>query len=249
MTWYEEWFNSDYYLQLYSHRDDIEAEACIDLILRASQVRPAKDRQVSVLDIGAGPGRHAIDLARRGFAVTAVDISTPLLHYAHREAEREKVKVRLLQLDMRSLSFDHEFDLVVQLFSSFGYFDTIDEDMAVLRGARRALKGVGWYAIDLMNPTVLHRTLVPKNTRTLDDGTKVTEERAIEGDRVVKTITIAKGKEKHHYHESVHLYSPEQIEWMVREAGFLPTHWYGDYAGQPFDPEKSRRMIVICKTV
>lgn len=248
-SWYEEWFNSDYYLKLYSHRNDIEAEACIDIIQRATQFHPGADEKYRVLDIACGPGRHAISLAKRGFAVTAVDLSTTLLRYAHSTAQKEGAPVRFLQLDMRSMDFHEEFDLAVQLFSSFGYFRTVEEDAAVLRGARRALRNVGYYAIDLINPQVLAKTLVPKSTRLIEGGIRVTEERKIVEDRVEKTITIPSEGEKLKFHESVRLYKPEQIERLLRESGFLPTHWFGDYAGLPFDREKSRRMIIISKVV
>ena len=66
--WYEDWFNSEYYLQLYSHRNTVEAEACIDIIQRATQLHPEeKGDKIRVLDIASGPGRHAIALAQRGF--------------------------------------------------------------------------------------------------------------------------------------------------------------------------------------
>ena len=65
-SWYEEWFNSDYYLKLYSHRNDIEAEACIDIIQRATQFHPGTDEKHRVLDIACGPGRHAIRPGRAG---------------------------------------------------------------------------------------------------------------------------------------------------------------------------------------
>lgn len=248
--WFEEWFNSEYYLKLYSHRNDVEAEACIDIIQRATQLHPEeKGDKIRALDIACGPGRHSISLAKRGFDVTAVDLSTSLLHHAHAQAQKEKLQIRFLQLDMRSLDFREEFDLAVQLFSSFGYFDTVDEDFAVLQGARRALRDVGYYAIDLINPQVLEKTLIPKSMRKIDKTVKVVEERQIVEDRVEKTITITPKGERLKYHESVRLYTPETIERLLREAGFLPTHWFGDYAGLPFDREKSRRMIIVNKVV
>ena len=150
---------------------------------------------------------------------------------------------------MRSLDFKGEFDLAVQLFSSFGYFRTAEEDFAVLQGARRSLRDVGYYAIDLINPQVLEKTLIPKSTKKIDKTVKIVEEREIVGDRVEKTITIPLKGERLKYHESVRLYTPETIERLLREAGFLPTHWFGDYAGLPFDRERSRRMIIINKAV
>ena len=248
--WYEEWFDSEYYLKLYSHRNKIEAEACIDIIQRATQSHPTETNKVRVLDIACGPGRHAISLAKRGFEVTAVDLSTSLLHHAHTQAQKAKTPIKFLQLDMRSLDFNAEFDLAVQLFSSFGYFDTIEEDFAVIQGARRSLRDIGYYAIDLINPLVLEKTLIPKSTRVIDDGIKVTEERQIIDGRVEKLITIPVKKEKLQYKEAVRLYSPETIETSPTWKQDSCQHTgLATYAGLPFDRERSRRMIVINKVV
>lgn len=252
--WFEEWFNDERYLKLYAGRDDIEAEALIDIIQRATQLHPLKpdkkmtDPPVRVLDVACGPGRHAIVLAKRYFEVTAVDLSMSLLHHAHARAQKEKLNIRFLQLDMRSLDFSDEFDLAVQLFSSFGYFDTVEEDFQVLTGVRKSLKDTGLYVLDLMNPFVLERTLVGKSLRKID-GEKIVEERRIEDGIVIKDISISKGRAKEEFQEKVRLYTPQTIERMLREAGFLPTHWFGDYAGLPFDQDKSRRMIIVSKVV
>lgn len=247
--WYDEWFESEYYLKLYGHRDKVEAEACIDIIQRATQLHPheKEEQKIKVLDIACGPGRHAIAMAKRGFDVTGVDLSTKLLHHAHSRAQKESVGIRFLQVDMRSLDFNEEFDLAVQLFTSFGYFSKVEDDYSVLQGARKSLRDVGYYAIDLINPKVLEKTIIPKSTKKIDGTVKVIEERRIVDDRVEKTITIQPKGERHIFEESVRLYTPEMIERLLREAGFLPTHWFGDYAGLPFDPERSRRMIIINK--
>ncbi len=252
--WYEDWFNDENYLKLYADRDEIEAEALIDIIQRATQYHPQpQDKKnapdpIKVLDVACGPGRHAIAMAKRHFEVTAVDLSTKLLHHAHARAQKEKVNIRFLQLDMKGLDFDDEFDLAVQLFTSFGYFATDEEDIQVLQGVHRSLRDTGLYVLDLINPQVLAQTLVGRSLRKVD-GMKVIEERRIEGGRVIKDITLQKGRTKTEYQESVRLYRPETIERMLREAGFLPTHWFGDYAGLPFDQEKSRRMIIVNKVV
>src|SRR3982751_4056816 len=84
--WFDEWFKSDFYLKLYSHRDREEAEACVDLILR-SATRPRTSGIIPcALDLACGPGRHAITLAKRGFGVTAVDLSPTLLAFAASQA-------------------------------------------------------------------------------------------------------------------------------------------------------------------
>jgi 2-polyprenyl-3-methyl-5-hydroxy-6-metoxy-1,4-benzoquinol methylase len=244
--WFEEWFRSDFYLKLYSHRDQQEAEDCIDLILRSIGMTSDQGSPGSALDLAAGPGRHAIELAGRGFNVTAVDLSPTLLSVAERGATEAGVDIRFIRSDMREIVFEHEFDLVLQLFTSFGYFEDRSDDALVLERVRSAIRNRGYYALDLINEQRLRETLIPESTRTLG-GLTVREERRIIDGRVEKTITIPHGGGERRFVESVRLYSPETIDSMLREAGFEPLGWFGDYSGRLYDREASDRMMVISR--
>lgn len=246
-AWFEDWFASPYYIKLYSHRDQSEAEACTDLIISAVSLNATENPPPAVLDLASGPGRHAVAFAERGFEVTAVDLSPTLLEFAREEARTAGVAIALQRCDMREIPFVDRFDLAVQLFTSFGYFDSIDEDMVVLRRVRRALHEGGFYALDLINERSLRGTLVPRNVKRIDD-IQVIEERRIEKNRVVKEIAIDADGRTMHYTESVRLYAPEEIDGMLRDAGFQPMAWYGGYHGEPFDRERSPRMLVISRT-
>jgi SAM-dependent methyltransferase len=243
--WFEEWFRSDFYMKLYSHRDAEEAEACVDLILGSTGLSAPRSEQVAALDLACGPGRHAIALAERGCRVTAVDLSPTLLAYAESQARQAGMPIRFIRSDMREISFDREFDLVLQLFTSFGYFDEHSDDARVLNRVRASLHGGGYYALDLINEQHLRRTLVPVSIKHLD-GIEVREERRIDNGRVEKRITIPRaGGGTREFAESVQLYSPETIEGMLYDAGLSPVHWFGDYNGAPYDPDRSTRMLVI----
>lgn len=243
--WFEEWFRSDFYMKLYSHRDVEEAEACVDLILGSTGLSAPRSEPVAALDLACGPGRHAMVLAERGCRVTAVDLSPTLLAYAESQARREGLPIRFIRSDMREIAFDREFDLVLQLFTSFGYFDEHSDDARVLSRVRASLHSGGYYALDLINELHLRRALVPTSIKSLD-GLEVREERRIADGRVEKRITIPRaGGGTREFIESVQLYSPETIEGMLYDAGLSPVHWFGDYDGTPYDPERSERMLVI----
>jgi SAM-dependent methyltransferase len=243
--WFEEWFNTDFYRKIYSHRDLEEAEACIDLILRSVEL-PRGVEAPTALDLACGPGRHAIAMAWRGLDVTAVDLAENLLAHARSEAARANVTVEFLRYDMREIPFVDRFDLAVQLFTSFGYFETDEEDLRVLGNVRRALHPGGYYALDLINAESLRRTLVPRSERDLE-GVRIVEEREIAGRRVIKRITIESENQQRHFMESVRLYSPEEIAHLLVTAGFTPVQWFGDYYGAEFDAENSKRMLVISR--
>ncbi len=248
--WFEEWFRSDFYLKLYSHRDHEEAEACVDLILRSVSFPGAgtDGTKIAALDLACGPGRHAIALAERDVIVTAVDLSPTLLAYARAEADAAGVDIRFLRSDMRAIEFAGEFDLVLQLFTSFGYFEDRSDDALVLERVRRALRAEGYYALDLINARRLRESLVPRSERRFQELTIVEERSIVEG-RVEKTITIpAADGTPRRFVESVRLYEPEEIEGMLFDSGFSPVHWFGDYDGTPFDPASSERMLVVSRT-
>lgn len=242
-TWFEDWFADPRYLKLYSHRNLVEASGAVELILQRSRLKAPAD----VLDLACGAGRHAVALARHGFKVTAVDLSATLLNAAHHNAEEHGVEIDFIQSDMRAIRFENRFDLVVQLFTSFGYFATREEDAEVLHHVRRALRPGGWYALDLIDPAWLEGHIVPENM-TWMEGASVVERRAIEGDRVVKQIEIrGDDGDVAHFSEQVRLYKPQEIDTMLRSAGLEPVEWFGNYEGEPFDPATSPRMLILCR--
>ena len=243
-NWFETWFRDDAYLALYGHRDRDEARNCVELIVRTAALLPPSE----VLDLASGPGRHAIELALLGFSVTAVDLSPTLLEHSLREAEEEGVSITAIESDMRAISFTEQFDLAVQLFTSFGYFDDADDDDLVLRLVRRSLKPGGWYALDLINTRRLHQKLVAESKRS-EDGLDIVERRRIENGRVIKDIDIiSPDGVRQSFHESVRLFSPGEIDGMLRRAGFEPTYWFGDYHGTKFNSDSSDRMLILSRT-
>ena len=111
--------------------------------------------------MGCGAGRHSLGLAALGHQVTGLDYSASLVASAARGARAAGVPARFVQGDMRRLKFRGRFDAVINLFTSFGYFDTAAEDLRVLRGVRRALKPGGVFLIDVLNRAWLLRHFTP----------------------------------------------------------------------------------------
>jgi len=246
-AWFEEWFNHPFYLQLYSHRNRDEAERCIHTILSLTELDRKPCHSVSVLDIACGAGRHALEFARLGYPVTGNDLSPFLLEEARKEAASGCLNVQLTGCDMREIKEQERFDLVVQLFTSFGYFTAKEEDMLVLQRVYDALKSGGWYVLDLINPIHLERTLVPHSCRMAGDLT-VNEKRSLENGRITKTITITSpAEERLNFTESVRVYAREEIASMLSETGFSLSTIAGDYEGFPFEATVSPRMMLFCR--
>ena len=247
LLWFEKWFNHPLYLEVYSHRDHDEAARCIQTILSRSRLELQEPATLSVLDIACGAGRHALELARLGYSVTGNDLSPFLLEEARKEALKSQLQLQLTCCDMREIPASALYDLVVQLFTSFGYFDLKEDDRLVLRRACGALRKGGWYVLDLLNPVILARNLVPHSRRTVGD-LDVLEERAFENDRITKNITITPPVgEALRFSESVRLYGKDEILSMLQEEGFSVTDIAGNYQGEPFIENDSPRMMLFCR--
>lgn len=247
LDWFQEWFNHPLYLEVYSHRDSDEAAQCINTILSISTLEQKDPASIAVLDIACGAGRHALELARLGFRVTGNDLSPYLLDEARKSAEINQLPLTLTCCDMRHIPANDAFNLVVQLFTSFGYFDQKEDDRLVLGKAYRALKSGGWYILDLINPIHLAKKLQPHSSRTIGELTLI-EKRAFVDDRITKSITIVPPiGERVTFSESVRLYGKDEIVALLEKEGFSVKTLIGNYLGDAFKEEESPRMMLFCR--
>ena len=247
MSWFEEWFNHPLYLEVYSHRDNNEAALCVQTILACSGLNMKKTESLSVLDIACGAGRHALEFAKLGYRVTGNDLSPYLLKEAEKMAQQSNLPLQLTCYDMRQIPSNGMYNLVVQLFTSFGYFTMKEDDQLVLSKAYNALQADGWYILDLINPPHLIRNLVAHSCRTAGELT-IVEDRAFIEERITKTITIIPPVgQSVTFSESVKLYNKEEIIAMLQKEGFTVTSILGNYNGDSFRDEESPRMMIFCQ--
>lgn len=244
--WFESWFDHPLYLQVYNHRDEAEASRCAAAILRLTGLESANDN-LQVLDVACGAGRHALAFARTGLRVTANDLSPFLLNRARELAASEGLSMEFSLQDMRSIGFDHHFSLIVQLFSSFGYFESESEDRAVIAHVARLLGPDGWYVLDLINPHHLRSNFVERTERCAET-LSITEERTLTDRLVCKRITLQeKDGREHSFTESVRLYTREEAVGLLASEGFRVEKIVGDYEGNPFDEAVSPRMMLLAR--
>ena len=241
MSWYEHSFGDDYKV-VYRHRNWKQAAQEVSRMVGWLQL----PEEARLLDVGCGMGRHALALHALGYRVSGVDLSEALLREA-RDQDQEQ-SVTWVQGDMRQLPFeDASFDATVNLFTSFGYFDSEKDNEAVLRQLRRVLRPGGKFLIDYLNPVQVRRTLVPHSERVDEQtGWRIIEERQVDEQWVRKHITIRlqDGGERH-YDEQVRLYELDWFTSQLQAANLRVTELYGNYDGSRYNEQQSKRLIMV----
>jgi len=240
--WFKSWFNSDDYLDLYKHRDDKDAENLLSLVWENVNSK----RVNRVLDIACGPGRHSIKIAEKGIKVTAFDISLNLLKIGKETADKLSLDVNFFCADIRKPCLKINFDLVTNLFTSFGYFENDDDNFSFFTDAYHYLNNGGYFCLDYFNINYLKNNLIPL-TCTEENSRKVVQKREITECRVIKDIIITQGESTNCFQESVALYSKEKIEAELIKQGFKVESLYGDYFGSAFNKTESPRLIIFAR--
>lgn len=238
MAWYKEWFGEEY-LELYSHRDESEAEAHVDFVVRRLGDRKPR----AVLDLACGAGRHTAVLRRRGYRTLGIDLSLTLL--------ARMGPLPHVAGDMRCLPFaDGSFDWVLNFFTSFGYFEQEHENFQVLREIGRILPPGGRFLIDLLNPPHALRTLKPDEVQTLE-GRRVEIERWYDAakQRINKRIRVqAPGGPARAFLESVRIYQPDEVTLGLQQAGLEVSGLFGNFQGDSYERDSERLIIVGLKS-
>jgi SAM-dependent methyltransferase len=232
--WFTEWFNEDY-LALYSHRNEGEARSVADLI----RARVPAQSCGRTLDLGCGAGRHLPYLRAQQLTV-GLDLSPWLLDVAR----QKHPPTPLVRADMRRLPFqDGSFTLVVNLFTSFGYFIEDSQNKHVLRETARVTRPGGYLVLDFLNAPHTRQTIVPFERRQVgSEWVQQRREVSEDGRFILKTIMI--GTPAKVFSERVRLFEPADLEAMLADCGFIVTGVCGDYAGGPLTGTSPRAIIV-----
>lgn len=235
-TWYQNWFNTEYYHLLYRDRDDQEARLFIDNLLHSLHLEPWS----KVLDLACGRGRHARYLNTKQLSVVGLDLAEQNISFA-KQFENEHLHFE--QADMREAFGSERFDLVLNLFTSFGYFDDRADNIKACHQIARALKPNGLLLMDFMNVQRVIEGLVPAENRVVE-GINFELNRRIEGNKVIKSIDFQDQGQDFHFEERVQLLALADFEEFFQLAGLVIEATFGDYKMGPFDEHQSERLIL-----
>lgn len=244
MDWFEEWFNSPLYEKLYSNRDEEEARRLITYLEQTLQSNDCS----SILDLGCGRGRHSITLAQRGYDVKGIDLSVEAIKTAKIRAQRLGIdNVDFEVRDMRD-PLPNTFDAIVNLFTTFGYFEQDDENALVLDGVVKMLGKGGIFVLDYLNAEKVKRNYNPEEEGEFQ-GINYRIRRYIQDGAIHKDIvfTGARLNEERTYSERVKLYGLNWFKSELSKRNLRILNVNGDYQGRAFDPETSPRLLIISK--
>jgi SAM-dependent methyltransferase len=243
-AWYVDFFRIDY-LNVYGHIFTEErAQKESAFVASALGLKPG----ASVLDLCCGQGRHSVQLAKRGLRVTGLDLNPEFLELAKQAAKAGKVTLKTIAADMRKIPFENKFDAIVNMYSSFGYLESEDEDLKVLKSAARALKAGGRVLLDMLNREWAIDNYIQNDWHTGADGMLYVERRdlnlATSRMHVHFIVVDPKGRRRESIGHNIRLYTLTEMTRLLERVGLRVTAVFGGFDGEVYGIG-TRRMIIV----
>ena len=239
MSWFANWFDSSYYHILYKNRDEKEAELFIENLIAKLQIKKGS----KLIDIACGKGRHATYFNSLGLDVIGLDLSPNSIAVA---TKNENATLQFAVHDMREVFQKNSFDIATNLFTSFGYFEKVEDEQKAINAMASNLKSEGILIIDFMNVKKVITNLVPKEQKTIDNIVfNIT--RKVENGHIIKDIEIIEGDKKQYFQEKVKALTLTDYSEFITTAGLKIFNIFGNYKLENFNATFSDRLILICK--
>lgn len=228
----------------YGHHNHTRTQRTVGFLVQHMGLNPGQ----TILDLCCAFGRHTHELARSGFhRAVGVDLSPDMLAHAASLADGDGRPPRFLRADVRALPFRNASAHAVLMLRSFGFLDSPEEDVDVLKEAARVLRPGGFLALDHFPPA----------SATARAGTRV-----LQGPGATTTVhttwdpatarlnshmsTRYKDGSVEEFHSSSRLYSPQDLRVALAEARFTVHAIFGGYDGTPLTDD-SRRCVVLAR--
>lgn len=239
--WFSEWFDTPYYHILYNNRNETEAEQFIRNLIDLLQPDPAN---AYILDLACGKGRHSVSLNKLGFRVKGVDLSPQSIAAA---TSSTNARLTFDVHDMREV-YPEKFTHIFNLFTSFGYFDSQQENLRMLNAIEQMLDPQGILVIDFMNAEKVIASLVKEEVKEID-GITFHIQRNYDGEHIFKHIRFQDQGSAFHYTERVQALKKEDFSALLSATSLQIMHIFGDFSLSPYDAVTSDRLIVVAKKI
>lgn len=242
MEWFKSWFDSKYYHILYKNRNTQEAHFLIKNLVNLL----IPDKNSLFLDLGCGSGRHSIELNKMGYKVDGIDLSTKSLEIAK---PFENSRLKFIRADFRKLDFENKYDIILNLFTSFGYFDKENEHAQVFKQIFKSLKNNGHFVIDFLNTKKAVKNISKTNPQqTIHiDNIEFRIKKTYDNNFIYKNIEIVDSGKKISFSEKVKIITLDKFLKYFDGLNIHLEYQFGDYKLSNFDENNSDRLILIFK--
>jgi SAM-dependent methyltransferase len=242
----EPWHNQDAFWELFepvlfNQQRQIRATTEADKIEKLLQI----EEHAKILDLCCGNGRHSLELSQRGFDVTGIDRTAAYIKRARSEAESRGLDVVFVVEDMREYCVPNSFDIVVNLFGSFGYFENPDDDRRVVENIYASLRPGGRFLIETMGKEILARDFQERDWDEEGDLLILSERKIGQNwGRVETRWIVIRGTEQMEHRVSVRSYSAVELASLLAACGFPEVRVYGSLDGTEYD-QSAQRLVVV----
>ena len=235
--WFVSWFDSKYYHILYSDRTDYEAHNFIYQLKNHLSL----DSKEKVLDLGCGRGRHSKTLSEFFKTLDGIDISKENIDFAKSNKSKNQ---NFYLSDMRNFKMSNSYGYIFNLFTSFGYFDELSDNVKVLENCNHHLKKNGLLIIDFLNAKKIKKTI--KNIQEIKTINNIIFEidKYILNNYIFKKIKIIDGDSVLNFVEKVQLFELDDFIEMLEKTGFTEISAFGDYKMNPYRTNSNR--LILC---
>jgi len=243
--WYRKSFGERYLEAVGRYMEEARTIEEVDFVEKVLGLEP----KARILDLCCGHGRHSIELAARGYSVVGLDFDAPSLEGAREAAEIKGVEVEFIQRDMRDVPFAEEFDACINMATSFGYLESEEEDLKVLRAVSNPLKRGGRFLTEVVNREWLMRNYQPRGWSENPEGGRLLEEREFDlltSRNNVRWTYIKPDGSTWETHHSLRVYTLTELAQMLKEVGLSVEAVYGGFDESAYDLD-SRRLIILAR--
>lgn len=194
------------------------------------------DKSLKLLDVGCGTGRHSIELTKRGYSVTGIDLSDSLLDKAREKAEKQNLKIDFQKQDARNLPFENEFDIAIMLCEGgFPLMETDEMNYEILRNVTKSLNGKGKFIFTTLNGLFpLYHSVEAFSDSASKEGSAIYKSKTFDlmtfRDYNLVEIEDDLGNKKE-IECNERYYVPSEISWLLKSLGFKKIEIFGAKLG------------------